>query len=278
MRAAADPRSRPPGLHARAVPSTSEASRARHHAPARAARRTRRTQPARSTRRASPRVRGTRGRAGTAHSVAESLTPRRRSARAPPPRRLPTQLSPSPAGAPPWSRNDGTAHSCSSPDRRPGDRSKPPPTPRLWRPARRARGSSRGSPLRRWPCPEVYLSKSWTRTFVLKVSLRCLASPSIERSVMPDAGPTPPAPLAELNAESEDEAVLGEDEIETLLAGAPWQRFVLLGDSIAEGISEPVAGYLERPWGDRVADGLRRVHPSLKYKNLGYRFLRAEEV
>ena len=92
---------------------------------------------------------------------------------------------------------------------------------------------------------------------------------------MPDAGPTPPAPLAELNAESEDEAVLGEDEIDTLLAGAPWQRFVLLGDSIAEGISEPVAGYLERPWGDRVADGLRRVHPSLKYKNLGYRFLRA---
>jgi lysophospholipase L1-like esterase len=63
-----------------------------------------------------------------------------------------------------------------------------------------------------------------------------------------------------------------------LLAGHPWRRFVVLGDSVAEGLSEPVPGYPDQPWGDRIAAELRASRPDLAYLNLGCRNLVAADV
>jgi lysophospholipase L1-like esterase len=43
----------------------------------------------------------------------------------------------------------------------------------------------------------------------------------------------------------------------------------VLGDSLAAGTGDPSPGYASQPWGDRVADALRRVHPDLAYLNTG---------
>ncbi len=62
------------------------------------------------------------------------------------------------------------------------------------------------------------------------------------------------------------------------MRGHPWRRFVVLGDSVAEGLCEPVEGYSDLQWADRIAAELRAVQPELAYLNLGRRGLRAYEV
>jgi EmrB/QacA subfamily drug resistance transporter len=57
------------------------------------------------------------------------------------------------------------------------------------------------------------------------------------------------------------------------LAGARWKRFVVIGDSMAEGIGDPVPGYRRLGWADRVAQRLGG-----EYLNLGRRNLLAAEV
>jgi lysophospholipase L1-like esterase len=78
--------------------------------------------------------------------------------------------------------------------------------------------------------------------------------------------------------EAADPYCLRAGEAETLLAGHPWRRFAVLGDSIAEGVADTVPGYSPMPFADRVAAELRAVHSELAYLNLGRRGLRAHEV
>ncbi|TDC43933.1 SGNH/GDSL hydrolase family protein [Micromonospora sp. KC213] len=78
--------------------------------------------------------------------------------------------------------------------------------------------------------------------------------------------------------EATDPFCLRPGESATLLRGHPWRRFVVLGDSVAEGLCEPVAGYPEVQWADRIATELRVAAPGLAYLNLGRRGLRAHEV
>lgn len=54
---------------------------------------------------------------------------------------------------------------------------------------------------------------------------------------------------------------------------SPWSRFVVVGDSMAEGIGDPVPGYEHLGWADRVAATL-----GTDYLNLGQRNLLAAEV
>jgi lysophospholipase L1-like esterase len=63
-----------------------------------------------------------------------------------------------------------------------------------------------------------------------------------------------------------------------LLRGAPWRRVAVLGDSIAEGVREPLPGYLDLSWIDRIVEPLRAVAPGLTQMNLGLRDLLAVEV
>jgi len=79
-------------------------------------------------------------------------------------------------------------------------------------------------------------------------------------------------------AETTDPYCLRPGEAQELLAGHPWRRFVILGDSIAEGVGEPVPGYPALPIAQRVAAELARVRPELAVLNLGRRNLRARQV
>jgi lysophospholipase L1-like esterase len=78
--------------------------------------------------------------------------------------------------------------------------------------------------------------------------------------------------------EATDPYCLREGESARLLAGHPWRRFVVVGDSVAEGLAEPVEGYSKLQLADRLAAELSAACPQLEYLNLGHRGLRAREV
>lgn len=82
----------------------------------------------------------------------------------------------------------------------------------------------------------------------------------------------------DLSAERADAFCLPDAEADRLLAAAPWKRFAVLGDSLAEGLGEPTPGYRTLPWADRTREALARRQPGLAYLNLGLRDLLAAEV
>jgi lysophospholipase L1-like esterase len=57
-----------------------------------------------------------------------------------------------------------------------------------------------------------------------------------------------------------------------------WTRFVALGDSLTEGVGDPIGGGRLRGWADRLADGLVPLDPGLTYTNLARRSLRTRDV
>lgn len=67
--------------------------------------------------------------------------------------------------------------------------------------------------------------------------------------------------------EETDPSCLSPAKSARMLAGAPWRRFAVIGDSLSAGIGEPTPGYTTMGWSDRVADILRRVRPELAYLN-----------
>lgn len=79
-------------------------------------------------------------------------------------------------------------------------------------------------------------------------------------------------------AELADPDCLAPGEGARLLAGHPWRRFVVLGDSVANGPFEAVEGFTPLRWTDRVAAELKAVRPDLRYLNLGRSGLRAREI
>lgn len=87
-----------------------------------------------------------------------------------------------------------------------------------------------------------------------------------------------PAEAAEFPAEAADPHCLGRRESAQLLRGAPWKRFAVVGDSLAEGLGDPLPGYRFASWADRVAEALREEVPGLAYANLGVRGLTAAQV
>ena len=58
----------------------------------------------------------------------------------------------------------------------------------------------------------------------------------------------------------------------------PWKRVVALGDSLTEGVGDPVRGGGLRGWADRLAASLSQVDRQLIYVNLARRGLRTDEV
>ncbi|MFJ7628331.1 SGNH/GDSL hydrolase family protein [Streptomyces sp. NPDC097595] len=65
--------------------------------------------------------------------------------------------------------------------------------------------------------------------------------------------------------EESDPFCLSRPEAAALLSGAPWRRFVVIGDSLSAGTGDPSPGYEDKGWPDRFADVLRRVQPDLEY-------------
>ncbi|WP_083883807.1 SGNH/GDSL hydrolase family protein [Nocardia higoensis] len=73
------------------------------------------------------------------------------------------------------------------------------------------------------------------------------------------------APLTE----DSDPMLLAPGASGELLRGAPWQRYAVIGDSIAKGIGDPSPGYQPIGWAERVATALRGANPGLHYLNTG---------
>ncbi|KAB2372127.1 SGNH/GDSL hydrolase family protein [Actinomadura montaniterrae] len=78
--------------------------------------------------------------------------------------------------------------------------------------------------------------------------------------------------------EETDPAVLPAAEAAALLVGAPWTRMVTIGDSVAEGVRDPVPGYRDLSWTDRVEEALRAVSGGFAALNLARRDLVAAQV
>jgi lysophospholipase L1-like esterase len=73
--------------------------------------------------------------------------------------------------------------------------------------------------------------------------------------------------------ESNDPYSLGPGEAGVLLARAPWRRLLVMGDSIAVGTGDPVDGYHDASWADRLAGVLEPA-----YLNLGEFGARVAEI
>jgi len=62
------------------------------------------------------------------------------------------------------------------------------------------------------------------------------------------------------------------------VSGPHYRRFVVLGDSSAEGLGDPDGCGSYRGWADRLADHVARSSDGLRYANLGIRGRRARDV
>lgn len=57
-----------------------------------------------------------------------------------------------------------------------------------------------------------------------------------------------------------------------------WTRFVALGDSLTEGVGDPLGRGRLRGWASHLASGLARLDPYFSFSNLARRSLRTREV
>lgn len=72
-----------------------------------------------------------------------------------------------------------------------------------------------------------------------------------------------------IRTEANDPLLIPADTARELLAGVPWRRYAVLGDSIAQGIGDPSPGYRTCGWAERVVDALTAAQPELRYLNTG---------
>jgi hypothetical protein len=80
------------------------------------------------------------------------------------------------------------------------------------------------------------------------------------------------------DAEAQDPYVLSPAEESELLAGHPWSRFAVLGDSVAMGMGDPTEGYVTATWGGRVAAALARERDGVTYANLARHRAKAADI
>lgn len=78
--------------------------------------------------------------------------------------------------------------------------------------------------------------------------------------------------------EAADPDCLDPARAAALLRDAPWRRMVVVGDSVAAGIREPLDGYRDAAFPNRVAEALAETRDGFAYRNLGVRDLRPNEI
>lgn len=77
--------------------------------------------------------------------------------------------------------------------------------------------------------------------------------------------------------EDTDPHCLSPGEAAALLEPAPWRRLVVVGDSVAAGVREPLAGYRDLSSVDRLGDALSSSR-TVAFANFGQRDLRVGEI
>lgn len=80
------------------------------------------------------------------------------------------------------------------------------------------------------------------------------------------------------STEAQDRHCVSPSAAADALAGAPWQRLVVIGDSVAAGIMDPLPGYRPLSFADRLAEALATTRPSFSYRNLAERDLRLGDI
>lgn len=63
-----------------------------------------------------------------------------------------------------------------------------------------------------------------------------------------------------------------------LFSGVPWRRYVALGDSLTEGLGDPVDGFPGGGWCQMTASALQAIRPDLEFVNLGRRNLTTQQI
>ena len=58
----------------------------------------------------------------------------------------------------------------------------------------------------------------------------------------------------------------------------PWTRYVAIGDSLSEGLGDPLTGGRLRGWAVLLAEHLRQVSPEMSFTNLAVRGYRARDA
>ena len=78
--------------------------------------------------------------------------------------------------------------------------------------------------------------------------------------------------------EARDPDCISPMQAAELLRDAPWQSLVVVGDSVAAGIRQPLDGYLDECFTDRLGHTLAVTRPGFRYQNLGVRDLKVQQV
>lgn len=63
-----------------------------------------------------------------------------------------------------------------------------------------------------------------------------------------------------------------------LLSDAPWQSLVVVGDSVAAGVRQPLDGYLDESFTDRLGHALAVTRAGFRYENFGVRDLKLQQI
>lgn len=71
---------------------------------------------------------------------------------------------------------------------------------------------------------------------------------------------------------------LEPEELADRLRRAPWRRYVTIGDSLTEGLGDPVEGYPNVTWVETIGRAFKQVNPDFEFLNLGKRYLTASQV
>jgi len=81
-----------------------------------------------------------------------------------------------------------------------------------------------------------------------------------------------------MRTEADDPLCIDAGLAADLLASLPWQRLVVLGDSVTAGVMDPLPGYATRSFADRLSDALAATRPDFESRNLAHPFLRIAEI
>lgn len=78
--------------------------------------------------------------------------------------------------------------------------------------------------------------------------------------------------------ERDDPWCLAPDAAAAQLAGLPWRRLAVLGDSVTAGIMDALPGYRNRSFADRLVDALAATRPAFQAVNLATPYLLLDEI